>query len=427
MTHTRSVHAHRAISTALLATVGTLLTSSVAHAQPADSAVLRDVRAPGQLTLRLMPARNAPQRTGPSSWEFLRGYVVTRRTELPGVTLRVLSQAMYLSSNGRSWRYARSLTTSNSYDGIPAPSAQEITALIARDLPAVYRTMVGTIVGQPSAPTLAPEPQFEFPSLIRVSFRMVAELDVVTSNTTVERIRMPFDVNMYRDRFDSPWVRLNATPNHDAKQVLATRTLDAALVARMTRYAHVMGGQRSRTVEEWVGEGARSDAQAEARRGSPEERAQFRVDAQPSAAVATAGIPAPQWQQAIAQVHQQLRSADRSALEAFLRGALAPTMSTQGALTPEGVALVSDALFEVFSSRGNFREQFCGPMTAIPAQSPPNGLMLVGAVPETTALIQMQQIAGLWYVQRLQIRARHDDEALRLVQARGRAQLCPSG
>jgi hypothetical protein len=421
------VHTGRAIWSALLAAVSTVLTTHVAQAQPADSAVLRDVRAPGQLTLRLMPARNTPQRTGPSSWEFLRGYVVTRRTEHPGVTLRVLSQAMYLSPNGRSWRFSRSLTTSNSYDGIPAPSGQEINALIARDLPGVYRTMVGTIVGQPPAPTLATDPQFEFPSLIRVSFRMLAELDVVTSNTTVERVRMPFEVNMYRDRFDSPWVRLNATPIHDAKEVLATRTLDAALVARMTRYAHVLGGQPSRTVDEWVGEGQRSEAQASARRGSAEERAQFRVSAQPAAPIAPMAIRAPLWQHAVAQVHQQLRSADRAGLEAFLRGALAPTMSAQGALTPDGVALVSDALFEVFSSRGNFREQFCGPMTAIPAQSPPNGLMLVGAVPETTALVQMQQIAGLWYIQRLQIRARHDDDALQFVQARPRAQLCPGG
>lgn len=407
------------LATGLCLTLALGVAAPVAHAQPADATVLRDLRGPGQVSLRLLPAHNRPEQIAPDQWEFLRGAVIVRHSDVPDIDLEITGQAQYHSSNGRTWRYVTFLVTENRYLGIPDPSPAEIDALIAAHPAALVEGAAPSVLGLPtSGPTLAPDATFTWYTPNSVSFPMVVEFErVVAEGATirVDHLRERIDVRLYRDAPTQPWASYGGSLVGEA-EVLGTRELPRSIRQCATSLADIdRGVSPVRSLASCIAEADGVAAALAARAGSAEERASFRVTATTTLPVTASPLRFVDARPAIQSVHDALSSLGRSELEAFLRSTLAQRyFASPGVLDDAGIELVSLALFEVFSAHGSYRTQICRTIRYDPSHSSPNAMMMVGMVEGVTALIQVEHVGDAFVIGRLEIHVRHDEDGVAL-------------
>lgn len=243
---------------ALASGLATTLAAGDVQAQPADARVIQDLRAPGQLSLRLLPARNAPQRRGIRQWVFLRGAVIERAGPRPNTRLVIGVQAYYESTDGQNWRYVRSLVNSNSVTGDepPPPTAEQVAAVWNEHLDVFFRNNASSIVGRPvRGPVLREPPGFHFRDPNNVSFQMVAEYDAVASYTEVERVRRVYNVGMRRAGPDQPWEPAGVSPSSSVpSEEGPRRAFTSEQINAMPRLNAILAGEaQAQTPEQSAG------------------------------------------------------------------------------------------------------------------------------------------------------------------------------
>jgi hypothetical protein len=189
-------------------------------AQPSDAQLKKQLTGAGTVSVTL-------GNTGKKEWSSTyKKYVWTRsfsaklKTDEPGIFVIVTGYAAYDITGGR-YVFWRTFTTSNSYEGIPDPTASDIQGLIEKF--GVEKFMgnyyFNRIIGHLESIGLADEPNYEWHTPNSVSLNVVT---VYTERKNdiggKERLERTFRIRLYRDDAKSEWNGL-ITSSESVKQL----------------------------------------------------------------------------------------------------------------------------------------------------------------------------------------------------------------
>lgn len=147
-----------------------------------------------------------------------RHFTAKLKTEDPEVFVIVKGYASY-DLIGARHVFWRTFTTSNSYEGLPDPTAADVQALISRfGLEKFMGSYFDRVIGKVESIGLADEPEFEWHVPTSVSFNVVA---VYTERTNdiggKERIARTSRIRFYRESPKAEWKSLLITNEVDRK------------------------------------------------------------------------------------------------------------------------------------------------------------------------------------------------------------------
>jgi hypothetical protein len=115
---------------------------------------------------------------------------------------------------GGTYVYWKSFTTSNSYEGIPDPTATDVQALISKF--GVEQFMgnyhFNRVVGSVESIGLAAEPKYLWHTPNSVSFNIrVVYMEKTNDIGGRQRVARMFEIRLYRDAIKAPWKSLIST------------------------------------------------------------------------------------------------------------------------------------------------------------------------------------------------------------------------
>jgi hypothetical protein len=193
----------------LLLLIGVGFVSAVS-AQPNDAQIKKDLTAPKTVSLALgQPGKIEWSKTY-KKYVWTRSFTAKLKTEEPGIFVIVKGYASYDVMGGR-YVYWRTFTTSNSYEGIPDPTAAEVQALIskfgAEQFMGNYH--FNHVVGRVESIGLATEPKYLWHTPNSVSFNVVAVYTEKTNDIGgSQKVARTFEIRLYRDSVKAPWKNL---------------------------------------------------------------------------------------------------------------------------------------------------------------------------------------------------------------------------
>lgn len=150
-----------------------------------------------------------------------RHFTAKLKTEDPEVFVIVKGYASYdlIGANHVFWR---TFTTSNSYEGLPDPTAADVQALINKFGVAKFLdSYFDRVIGKVESIGLADDPLFEWHTPNSVSFNVTAVYSERTNDVGgKERIARTVRIRLYRDNTKSEWKSLLQTSNSVDRKVL---------------------------------------------------------------------------------------------------------------------------------------------------------------------------------------------------------------
>jgi hypothetical protein len=185
----------------------------IALAQPSEAQIKKDLTSPKTVSVTLGKPGTIEWSKTYKKYVWNRNFTAKLRTESPDIFLIVKGYASYDVMAGR-YVFWRTFTTSNNYEGIPDPTAQEVQALVTRF--GVEQFMgnyyFNRVVGKIESLGLAGEPNFEWHTPNSVSFNVVAVYTEKTNDVGGrERLARKFRVRLYRDVPSAPWKNMIST------------------------------------------------------------------------------------------------------------------------------------------------------------------------------------------------------------------------
>lgn len=191
-----------------------LASSERAFAQPSDAQIKKDLTGAKTVSVTLGKAGKEEWSRTYKKFIWTRDFTAKVKTDDPEIFLLVKGYAAYEVMSGK-YVFWRSFTTSNSYEGIPDPTASDVQALIEkfgaeRFLGNYY---FNRVVGKIESLKLADEPKFEWHTLNSVSFQVVAVYTEKTNDVGGrERLARVFEIRLYRDSVKAAWKNMISTP-----------------------------------------------------------------------------------------------------------------------------------------------------------------------------------------------------------------------
>jgi hypothetical protein len=191
--------------------VSTIFLSSVdASAQPTDAQIIKDLTHAKTVKVTLGKPGKIEWFKTYSKWAWSRNFESKLKTDDPEVFVIVKGYIVYDVMAGKYVKW-RTFTTSNSYDGIPDPTAADVQSLISKF--GVEQFMgnyyFNRVIGKVESIGLATEPKFEWHTPNSVSFNVRA---VYTERTNdiggKERLARLFRIRLYRDTTKGDWLRM---------------------------------------------------------------------------------------------------------------------------------------------------------------------------------------------------------------------------
>ncbi len=307
------------------------LSAIAAFAQPSDAQILKDIASPKQLKVELSKSTTKKVWSDAhAQWFWERGATIwlpADVTEYPNAKVVVYGFARYHTGNPPSYREWK--TSLNEYEGIPAPTKEEILAharKYLKDFVGEYRYNRMTDI---KSIDVAADPKTVWHTPLSFSMQFEVVADEIISDIEVATVLTRQETRFYRDKVSDPW-----------KSFMVT-------VERDTRHEN----KRSFTPE---------DIRAMETIGSREE------EAQAQAALAELGeITIPDFARDVdvfMHTHKLLREGTAAQFEAYLIRMLAPVYFVEGSttrLTPQGADLVNKAVNNAFKGKSTYAQQYC--------------------------------------------------------------------
>jgi len=141
--------------------------------------------------------------SGENAWYWDRGVVVKRKTTIsgaPDAVVVVKGLARYNVSGG-TYSYKKFLTTSNEYEGIPTPSADEMLSFVNSNLKKVFYGREHSVT-EVSSVAVNPGP-WTWHEATRFSVKFDIKYKQVISYTEVAEMEGVFDIMLYRKDINS--------------------------------------------------------------------------------------------------------------------------------------------------------------------------------------------------------------------------------
>lgn len=201
-----------AILAGIVLLIGVGLVSEVSG-QPTDAEVKRNLTHAKTVSVELgKPGKIEWSRTY-KKYVWTRNFTAKLKTDEPGIFVIVKGYASYDVMGGR-YVFWKTFTTSNSYEGLPDPTAADVHALIGKfgleQFMGQYH--FNHVIGKVESIGLAKEPNYVWHTTNSVSFNVVA---VYTERTNDiggrERIARTLEIRLYRDNVKAPWKNLLST------------------------------------------------------------------------------------------------------------------------------------------------------------------------------------------------------------------------
>lgn len=185
-----------------------------ALAQPSAAQIKKDISGPKTVSVTLGDPGTVEWSSTYKKYVWSRNFVAKVKTDETGIFILVTGYASYDVMAGR-YVYWRTFTSSNSYSGIPNPTAADVQALIKRfgvhdmmgDYP--FRQMIGNV----ESIGLASDPSFEWHTQNSVSFNIVAVYTKKGNGNTApsEHGQQTFRIRLYRDDTKADWKSVHST------------------------------------------------------------------------------------------------------------------------------------------------------------------------------------------------------------------------
>lgn len=196
---------------ALLLLIGAGFLNAVS-AQPNDAQIKKDLTGPKTVSVALgQPGKIEWSKTY-KKYVWTRSFTAKVKTEEPGIFVIVKGYASYDVMAGR-YVYWRSFTTSNSYEGIPDPTAADVQALISKfGAEQFMGNHFNHVIGRVESIGLATEPKYVWHTPNSVSFNVVAVYTEKTNDIGGrQKVARTFEIRLYRDALKAPWKNLIST------------------------------------------------------------------------------------------------------------------------------------------------------------------------------------------------------------------------
>ena len=183
-------------------------------AQPTDAQIKKDLTGAKTVSVVLGKPGTIEWSKTYKKYVWTRSFTVKLRTDDPGVLVVVKGYASYDVMGGR-YVFWKTFTTSNSYDGIPDPTAADVQALISKFGAEQFmgNYYFNQVIGNVESIGLATEPKFTWHTPNSVSFNVVAVYVEKTNDIGGrERVARTLEIRLYRDSLKAPWKNLISTP-----------------------------------------------------------------------------------------------------------------------------------------------------------------------------------------------------------------------
>lgn len=209
----------------LLLAVVALLGAGFANAvsaQPTDAELKKQLTHARTVSVTLGKPGTREWSSTYKKWVWTRHFIAKLKTEDPEVFVIVNGYASYDIIGGRTV-FWRTFTTSNSYEGIPDPTAADVQALIAKFGIEQFLSnyYFNRVIGKVESIGLADDPKFEWHTPNSVSFNVTAIYTERTNDVGgKERISRTVTIRLYRDNTKSEWTSLLQTSNSVERKVL---------------------------------------------------------------------------------------------------------------------------------------------------------------------------------------------------------------
>ena len=186
---------------------------SAVSAQPADAQIKKDLTGAKTVSVALGKPGTIEWSKTYKKYVWTRSFTAKVKTDEPGIFVIVKGYASYDVMGGR-YVFWKTFTTSNSYEGIPDPTAADVLALIskfgAEQFMGNYH--FNHVIGKVESIGLAAEPKYVWHTPNSVSFNVVA---VYTERTNDiggrQRLARTLEIRLYRDSVKAPWKSLIST------------------------------------------------------------------------------------------------------------------------------------------------------------------------------------------------------------------------
>lgn len=182
-------------------------------AQPTDAQLKKQLTAARTVSVTLGKPGTIAWSSTYKKYVWSRNFTAKLKTDEPDVFLLVKGYASYDVMGGR-YVFWRTFTSSNSYEGLPNPTAADVQALIARFGQKEFMRdyWYNNVVGKVESIGLADDPKYEWHTPNSMSFNIVA---VYTHKTNEiggkERGSRTFRIRLYRDNTKAEWKSLNTS------------------------------------------------------------------------------------------------------------------------------------------------------------------------------------------------------------------------
>jgi hypothetical protein len=189
-------------------------------AQPSDAQTKKDLTGAKTVSVTLGNPGKVEWSSTYKKYVWNRSFTAKVKSDYPDIFVVVKGYASYDVMGGR-YVFWRSFITSNSYDGIPDPTAADVQAFIAKF--GVERFMgnydFNHVIGKVESLGLADEPKFTWHTPNSVSFNVVAVFTKRTNDVGGrERIAQTYEIRLYRDDVKQAWKNMMSTPR-DVKRL----------------------------------------------------------------------------------------------------------------------------------------------------------------------------------------------------------------
>ena len=179
-------------------------------AQPSDAQIKKDLTSPKTVSITLGKPGKIEWSSTYKKHLWTRDFTVKLKTEDQEIFLIVKGYASYDVVGGR-YAFWRTFTTSNSYEGLPDPTASDVQALIRKFGVEMFMRdyYFNRVIGKVESIGLADEPKYEWHTPNSVSFNVVAVYTGKTDDAGgSERVAHTFRIRLYRDNPKAEWARL---------------------------------------------------------------------------------------------------------------------------------------------------------------------------------------------------------------------------
>ena len=343
------------------------LAAIAAYAQPPDAQILKDIGSPKQLKVELSKTPTKKVWSDAHTqwfWEkWATIWLPADIPEYPNAKVVVYGFARYHTGAPPSYREWK--TNSNTYEGIPAPTNEEVLAHCRKYLREFLNDhQYNRIVGELKELRVADDPKIVWHEPKSFSMNLQLTADFITSGTEVTTMKKVIETRFYRDAVNGPWKPNMVTTEREVTE-LGVKTYPADDLRTMPTLGSI-------------------DA---------ERKAQAEI-----AALGDVTIPDfPRDVDVFTYTNELLREGTAEQFEAYLVRMLAPVYFVEGSttrLTPQGADLINTAVERAFKGKSTYKEQYCADPAVKHQQE--NGMEWWNATQDAHVRMGLTKAGGAW-------------------------------